>query len=263
MNEILYNNLSWDEYLLGDKLGLRYSTDVNSIQNINSLEKRCNAEIDRTIQTQGTTGPIRRFDENRQPSRFDENQQPSRFDENQQPSRFGENRQPSRFGENRQPSRFGENRQSLFANENTPTRECFTSRRSSHCTCGAQNENNTFRSEHVPHSPHCNLRRVIHDQVKMLKQQDPTYEMQADELFIRNDNDMIGSMMSTFGNNKILTVLIIFLSAMCLFQYLNHQEAMDEMNRVMLQIRMIHANPMAQYQNAALPYTHPFATNIY
>jgi hypothetical protein len=236
MNEILYNNLSWDEYLLGDKLGLRYSTDVNSIQNINSLEKRCNAEIDRTIQTQGTTGPIRRF---------------------------GENRQPSRFGENRQPSRFDENRQSQFANENTPTKECFTSRRSSHCTCEAQNENNTFRSERVPHSPNCNLRRVIHDQLKMLKQQDPTYEMQADELFIRNDNDMIGSMMSTFGNNKILTVLIIFLSAICLFQYLNHQEAMEEMNRVMLQIRMIHANPMAQYQNAALPYTHPFAPNIY
>ena len=194
MNEILYNNLSWDEYLLGDKLGLRYSDDLNSINSINSLEKRCSVEMNKN----------------------------------------------NTMNEEHRPNR------ELFTNR--PNNEHFTNQPNV-CTCGADSENNTFRSDVVQHSPRCNLRKSVNRQIRMLQnQEEPEYEDEPD-VFIKNSNSMIDSAMSIFDNNKILTILVFFLSAICLFQYLNHEEAMEEMNKVLTQIQLLHArNPMMQMQ---------------
>ena len=49
MNEILYNNLSWDEYLLGDKLGLRYTEFIpiliKSIQELSTQNKHLQQRV--------------------------------------------------------------------------------------------------------------------------------------------------------------------------------------------------------------------------
>ena len=203
MNEILYNNLSWDEYLLGDKLGLRYSDDLNSINSINSLEKRCSVEMNKN----------------------------------------------NTMNEEHRPNR------ELFTNR--PNNEHFVSKpniehftnKPNVCTCGADSENNTFRSDVVQHSPRCNLRKSVNRQIRMLQnQEEPEYEDEPD-VFIKNSNSMMDSVMSIFDNNKILTILVFFLSAICLFQYLNHEEAMEEMNKVLTQIQLLHArNPMMQMQ---------------
>ena len=206
MNEILYNNLSWDEYLLGDKLGLRYSSDLNSINSINSLEKRCSAEMNKNMSNH---------------------------------TRNEENRPIREHFTN------GPNREYF---ENRPNREYFENRPNV-CTCGADRENNTFRSDVVQHSPRCNLRKSVNRQIRMLQNhEEPEHDDEAD-VFIKNPNSIVDSAMSIFGNNRILTMLVFFLSAICLFQYLNHQEAMEEMNKVLTQIQLLHArNPMMNMQ---------------
>jgi len=184
MNEILYNNLSWDEYLLGDKLGLRYTDEISS------LEKRCNMEMNKR-------------------------EQPKIYEERK------------------------------------PIRECFVSK-PNRCTCGADSENNTFRSDVVQHSPNCNLRKSLHRQIRMLEtQEEPEYdERDEPDVFSKKHNSsMVESLMSIFDNNRILTLLVFFLSVICLFQYLNHQEAMEEMNKLLTQIQLLHSrHPMMNIQ---------------
>ena len=230
MNEILYNNLSWDEYLLGDKLGLRYSDDLNSIHSINSLEKRCSVEMNKNNTMNEEHRPIRELFTNR----------PN--------NEYFTNRSNNEHFKNRPNNEHFTNRPNNEHFVSKPNIEHFTNRPNV-CTCGADSENNTFRSDVVQHSPRCNLRKSVNRQIRMLQnQEEPEYEDEPD-VFIKNSNNVMDSVMSIFDNNKILTILVFFLSAICLFQYLNHEEAMEEMNKVLTQIQLLHArNPMMQMQ---------------